>query len=432
MSDIYESDDDVLGEFEAMDGDLLQETQDFKVPPDAVATMVRYFGWNEKKTEDKFWESAQPCNFFALAKLVPPEIMLPEPVFKECAICCDEAYLIGFSCFDLFCESCWKGHIRAKISEGVLSIPCLEPECDLMPSDGFIWSMIDGDEKSMDVYHELIINSYIANENHVKWCPAPDCQLVTKVETINCQSIRCKCGHNFCFKCCKECHEPVNCSLVEEWIKEYELALDEKEFSLWSGENSKECPKCKSSIEKNGGCNHMTCRKPGCTNEFCWLCLKNWSHGHICNQYERKKWPLTVLPKLKISERIIIVTSTSTKDTRIINLQFYDGLKKDTYEYLHFCILFERVGDRNRNLSAMLNREDPKAFEIEQQCGLVNSLRNNLLSIATKELKMMSGFFLRRVQRLFWVLCDQGELEFDNFCLLSLLLCLLFLYSTPF
>ena len=32
----------------------------------------------------------------------------------------------------------------------------------------------------------------------------------------------------------------------------------------WMQANTKECPKCKSTIEKNGGCNHMVCRTPGC------------------------------------------------------------------------------------------------------------------------------------------------------------------------
>jgi len=54
--------------------------------------------------------------------------------------------------------------------------------------------------------------------------------------------------------------------------------------------NTKECAKCASTIEKNGGCNHMTCKK--CKYEFCWVCLADWStHGtswYNCNRYEDK------------------------------------------------------------------------------------------------------------------------------------------------
>jgi ariadne-1 len=58
--------------------------------------------------------------------------------------------------------------------------------------------------------------------------------------------------------------------------------------------NTKDCPRCSKPIEKNQGCNHMSCRL--CKHEFCWLCLGNWSeHGsatggyYQCNKYEEAK-----------------------------------------------------------------------------------------------------------------------------------------------
>jgi hypothetical protein len=34
-----------------------------------------------------------------------------------------------------------------------------------------------------------------------------------------------------------------------------------------------QCPQCGQGIEKNDGCDHMTCKKPmGCGFEFCWRC----------------------------------------------------------------------------------------------------------------------------------------------------------------
>ena len=41
----------------------------------------------------------------------------------------------------------------------------------------------------------------------------------------------------------------------------------------------KRCPKCKVYLDKNGGCNHFTCR--ACRHEFCWDCGKPWS-GSAC------------------------------------------------------------------------------------------------------------------------------------------------------
>jgi ariadne-1 len=56
--------------------------------------------------------------------------------------------------------------------------------------------------------------------------------------------------------------------------------------SFWIKINAKPCPTCKVPIEKNGGCNHVTCSN--CRAEFCWICL-SYIHDHFqvhaCNRY---------------------------------------------------------------------------------------------------------------------------------------------------
>ena len=61
----------------------------------------------------------------------------------------------------------------------------------------------------------------------------------------------------------------------------------------WLIANTKPCPKCSGRIEKNQGCNHMTCRNKGCRHEFCWICMGPWSdHGqstggyYSCNKFK--------------------------------------------------------------------------------------------------------------------------------------------------
>jgi ariadne-1 len=73
-----------------------------------------------------------------------------------------------------------------------------------------------------------------------------------------------------------------------------EKELNDSENLNWIKANTKPCPGCKNFIEKNQGCNHMTCSK--CRYEFCWLCLTEWSkHGsstggfYACNIYENLK-----------------------------------------------------------------------------------------------------------------------------------------------
>ena len=80
----------------------------------------------------------------------------------------------------------------------------------------------------------------------------------------------CQNGHHFCKKCNLVSHIGFNC----------EKKL-EKDFSLWAGKTFvKKCPKCKFVIEKNEGCNHMTCANKSCNYQFCWVCLGQFNDRH--------------------------------------------------------------------------------------------------------------------------------------------------------
>ena len=55
-----------------------------------------------------------------------------------------------------------------------------------------------------------------------------------------------------------------------------EKCNNESETVNWILANTKKCPLCMVRIEKNQGCNHMTCRNKGCKHEFCWVCMDPW------------------------------------------------------------------------------------------------------------------------------------------------------------
>jgi E3 ubiquitin-protein ligase RNF14 len=67
----------------------------------------------------------------------------------------------------------------------------------------------------------------------------------------------------------------------------------------WFKAHAKRCPRCGEGIQKQGGCDHMTCRRPsGCGHEFCWVCLADYgpirAHGNHhhekkCSYYRAKR-----------------------------------------------------------------------------------------------------------------------------------------------
>ncbi|KAF9081554.1 hypothetical protein BGX23_000743 [Mortierella sp. AD031] len=70
------------------------------------------------------------------------------------------------------------------------------------------------------------------------------------------------CSKLFCAMCHGEAHKGINC----------EQRLDKIFANLATDSNWKSCPSCNHMIEKESGCNHMTCR---CGTEFCYTCGSN-------------------------------------------------------------------------------------------------------------------------------------------------------------
>ena len=99
-------------------------------------------------------------------------------------------------------------------------------------------------------------------------------------------SVECRCTFVYCIKCQKAAHAPAPCALIARWTEKNQ---SESENANWLQVNTKPCPKCKRRIEKNNGCNHMTCSI--CRHGFCWICLGNWStHDgsyYNCNKFQQ-------------------------------------------------------------------------------------------------------------------------------------------------
>ena len=59
---------------------------------------------------------------------------------------------------------------------------------------------------------------------------------------------------------------------LTELERQKRLREENEKTMKWISENTKKCPNCLVLIEKNKGCNHMTCKR--CLYEFCWYCLE--------------------------------------------------------------------------------------------------------------------------------------------------------------
>lgn len=208
----------------------------------------------------------------------------------DCQICYlsyPDKDMASLECMHKFCKECWREYLKTKIiDEGMgLTIACAAHKCDILVDDITVMSLVDNPMVKAK-YQTLITNTFVECNRLMRWCPAPDCSNVVKAVFFDAQPVQCICEHLFCFGCGENWHDPVRCKWLKKWIKKCD---DDSETSNWIAANTKECPKCQVTIEKNGGCNHMICKNQACRAEFCWVCCGAWEpHGsswYNCNRF---------------------------------------------------------------------------------------------------------------------------------------------------
>jgi len=238
---------------------------------------------------------------FQAAGIVPPDEKkhhgggaAAAPKTADCDICflnLHASLMTGLECGHQYCTNCWIEYLTTKIvDEGESqSIECPGSGCKILVDDATVMRLLR-DSKVKLKYQHFITNSFVECNRLMRWCSKPDCNYAAKVRSVEAKAIKCKCGHVFCFKCSENWHDPVRCHLIKMWIKKCD---DDSETSNWISANTKECPKCGATIEKDGGCNHMICKNQSCKADFCWVCLGPWEpHGsswYNCNRFDEEE-----------------------------------------------------------------------------------------------------------------------------------------------
>eukprot|EP01112_Ceratiomyxa_fruticulosa_P017100 TRINITY_DN5267_c0_g1_i1.p1 TRINITY_DN5267_c0_g1~~TRINITY_DN5267_c0_g1_i1.p1 ORF type:complete len:652 (+),score=121.35 TRINITY_DN5267_c0_g1_i1:1419-3374(+) len=220
-----------------------------------------------------------------------PSTLRALEIDPSCSICGEEnlndSDSFALSCLHLFCLECWQTFLITKINEGKTDITCPGHNCPVHVEDSHVHKLVDDSYYSK--YVSFVTRSFIQdNKEIVKWCPTPGCGNAVRMVSNNGNSsiVSCDCGYSFCFSCHREAHSPATCEQLKAWE---EKSRDDSETGHWVTANTKGCIKCGVNVEKNGGCNHMTC--PQCKTEYCWVCMKPWrghSDFYSCNRYEKK------------------------------------------------------------------------------------------------------------------------------------------------
>jgi hypothetical protein len=291
-----------------------------------IRTMLMYFQWDLKKfvetylnaedensVEELFQEVGIP--FIKRTHAINNEEIVKSYEMKHKCPACEEEYdldrIIELTCGHFYCFECYREYLKIKITEGNAErITCPRFNCKYILGQTFVSAIIDGDLYRQYIYY--IAKGFAENNPAVKWCPAPHCELALinpKREFM----VMCYCGAVWCFVCGSEFHWPATCEELKWWNEPHNLDDDARNDNAsldWFLKHTQMCPKCHTSIEKNGGCNHMSCTK--CQFDFCWICLSPWSVEHYLCETVAPASDSEAVPILKDKVRVVIETSFKT------------------------------------------------------------------------------------------------------------------------
>lgn len=201
--------------------------------------------------------------------------------------------------FNFHNSDCYSGYIESQVSDGrsCVSMSCAAPHCKLHVAASVVRALCPG--YTTESYMKYLTRNFIERSSYMTWCPAPGCECVAMGSGVT--DITCSCYTAFCKNCGQESHQPNSCTDITKWE---EKNKSESGNAHWILVNTKSCPGCSSRIEKNQGCNHMTCSN--CRYEFCWICMENWAdHGGSFFNCHKLKTNSETDPKLQ-SAKIVL------------------------------------------------------------------------------------------------------------------------------
>lgn len=198
-----------------------------------------------------------------------------------CPVCfCEPVEPIPLPCGHSYCKICLCHLLRAAPSiSGTSVVTCImgvggDPRVETcgsrVPIPVFRRLLAPAEEE--DLLKATFLSYVHSRPEEFHYCPSPDCQIIYR-QGEDGTVFRCpSCISRICAACHVEYHEGQICAGYRDSRSGGSAA-----FQKWREEhNAKPCPKCGAILEKNGGCNHMTCIR--CQAHICWVCMRTFAN----------------------------------------------------------------------------------------------------------------------------------------------------------
>ncbi|KAI1741197.1 hypothetical protein F4680DRAFT_447104 [Xylaria scruposa] len=199
----------------------------------------------------------------------------PDANGQDCSVCWTEAEnAIQTRCGHAYCLDCFENLcLSAPTQDAAVRIRCVGSSCDTVLGLPQLQEHL-----SSSAFEELLekcFASYVRRQpNLLRYCPSPDCDYVYRangaVKTLTCSN----CLVSLCTSCHAR-HGSMSCAEYQDISSGRQEANErlKKEMGI------KDCPKCRTPLEKTEGCNHVACR---CGAHICWVCSKVFEASGAC------------------------------------------------------------------------------------------------------------------------------------------------------
>jgi len=146
-----------------------------------------------------------------------------------------------------------------------IRIPCVSSTCKDRLGVEEISSQLTNEHQTK--LNEELFQAYVNSQEDIRRCPRINCPYAGVITPKPCKG-ELQCG--LCSATWTDKAQQTKTHKILSNLKRFVLLKNEIFSSLWKILFSKKCPGCRCSIEKDEGCEHITCLK--CGHEFCWVC----------------------------------------------------------------------------------------------------------------------------------------------------------------
>lgn len=267
-------------------------------------------------------ESPVPAEFYfkcaghssAGDDVVPPLYLIKNNIRDIPCLACTEVNnpVLVFECPSrhVICVDCFGDYSRSRLNERQFvldldlgyTLPCpVNCENSLVKETRHFKLMGDN---NYDRYQRFGAEELVLQTGGVL-CPQPGCGagIFPADEGANCRRLACiECSYVFCRDCLQGAHMGAcipadgagQGSPGEGGCRALDPADPRAARAQWAGADpssvtirviSKPCPSCRTPTERDGGCMHMICTKPGCGLQWCWVCQVEWTRECMANHW---------------------------------------------------------------------------------------------------------------------------------------------------